>query len=133
MVTTDPGSGKSPALASMLKPLFACFEHEDIRDKLPGCPDEKFHVLTESTHAAFNVRAVQSDGYGLGAFPEANTALCPEYPRTGNFARDRFIVFSRLLETANGGKYDWDTQAHGYWCVYAFLVFVRFSTKRASS
>ena len=64
------------------------------------------HLITESTHAAFNARLQQGEGHGLLVGPEGSAFLCPEYAKSGKCTRDSHIVLTRLLEAAHGGRYD---------------------------
>jgi hypothetical protein len=111
VVTTDPGSGKSPSLNVILECFARVCAKEEIAQLLPGCRETNFHIVTTSTHAAFNARLNETGGYALLASPEATTSLCPDYPRSGKFAKESYVALNRLLETAHGGSYHWDTQA----------------------
>ena len=84
---------------------------EGVGQWLAGPAEMEHHLITESTHAAFNARLQQGDGYGLLVGPEGSAFLCPEYAKSGKFTKDSHIVLTRLLEAAHGGRYDWDTQA----------------------
>ncbi|CAE7609269.1 unnamed protein product, partial [Symbiodinium sp. CCMP2592] len=84
---------------------------ERVSQWLAGPGEMEYHLITESTHAAFNARLQQGDGHGLLVGPERSAFLCPEYAKSGKFTKDSHIVLTRLLEAAHGGRYDWDTQA----------------------
>ena len=77
---------------------------------LAGPADMEHNLITESTHAAFNARLQQGEGHGLLVGPEGSAFLYPGYAKSGKFTRDSYIVLTRLLEAAHGGRYD-DTQA----------------------
>ena len=85
--------------------------HGDVAQWMAGPPECEHHVVTESTHAAFNARLQQNDGHALICGAEGSAFLCPEYAKSGKFTKDTHIVLTRLLEAAHGGRYDWDTQA----------------------
>ena len=136
-VVTDIGTGKSPvmktvreafkrAVASwLLSSEGVCVRtrvivghlsvmskaEERVSQWLAGPAEMEHHLITESTHAAFNARLQQGDGHGLLVGPEGSAFLCPEYAKSGKFTKDSHIVLTRLLEAAHGGRYDWDTQA----------------------
>ena len=83
----------------------------DIEHLLAGHRETEFHMITEATHAAFNARLNQTNGYGCAAGPEAAAWLCPDAAKSGKFSKDSYIALNRVLETANGGAYHWDRQS----------------------
>ena len=64
----------------------------------------------DSTHAAFNARLAQADGYGFPGTPEGATMLSMDAAEKGKYGRDN-INLGKCVEAANGGEYHWDVQA----------------------
>ena len=50
----------------------------------PGAPENKFHVVHNSNHAAFAARLSRADGYAFLALLEVAATLCPEFPVSGS-------------------------------------------------
>ena len=53
---SDPGAGKSPALQLMMSCLLEAMADPADRDLFPGEPEDNFHIVHDSTHAAFAAR-----------------------------------------------------------------------------
>ena len=112
VVTSDPGAGKSPALKFIMSCLQeAMVQADNLAGSFPGHEEDDYHIVHESTHAAFAARLNRAEGYCLFAAPEAATSLCPKYPASGEFTKSSHVDLERLLEGANGGGLHWDTQA----------------------
>ena len=112
VVTSDPGAGKSPALKFIMGCLQRAMVGADpVRGSFPGFVDDNFHIVNESTHAAFAARLNRANGYSLLAAPEASTTLSPKYPTSGEISKSSHVDLEKLLEGANGGAIHWDTQA----------------------
>ena len=110
VVTSDPGAGKSPALQLMMSCLLEAMADPADRDLFPGAPEDNFHIVHDSTHAAFAARLNRANGYALLASPEAAGTLCPKFPVSGEFNKGGYVDFERCLEGASGGAIHWDTQ-----------------------
>lgn len=111
VIASDPGAGKSPALEFVMTTLRKAMSLDDLADCFPGNAAEEFHIVNDSTHAAFGARLNRADGYALLASPEAATTLCPKFPSSGEFNKSTHIDLERALEGATGGAIHWTTQA----------------------
>ena len=110
VVTSDPGAGKSPALQLVMSCLLEAMADPADRDLFPGAPEDNFHVVHDSTRAAFAARLNRANGYALLASPESAGTLCPKFPLSGEFNKGGYVDFERCLEGASGGAIHWDTQ-----------------------
>ena len=110
VVTSDPGAGKSPALNFVMSCLLEAMDDLEDQATFPGVPEDNFHIVHDSTHAAFAARLNRAQGYALLASPESATTLCPKFPTSGEFSKTSHIDLERCLEGASGGAIHWDTQ-----------------------
>eukprot|EP00973_Karenia_brevis_P054041 7507037-Karenia_brevis.AAC.1 len=108
-ITTDPGSAKSPALKTCLRLLEEVFKDVKLQGCFRGHAKHGFHIIHDSTHAAFNARLNQADGYGLPLSAEGGNLLCEQYRDKGKFGKES-INMLKCLEAGNGGAYHWDIQ-----------------------
>ena len=109
VVTTDPGSAKSPALKEILQALRTVMSDSRSGEWFHGQREFDYHLVHDCTHAAFNARLQQSQGVAFPATPEGGNLLCESFKKTAVFQKDK-IDLSKLLETANGGEYHWSVQ-----------------------
>ena len=109
VVTTDPGSAKSPALKEIMESLHSVFSDGKTESWFYGIREHDYHVVHDSTHAAFNARLQQSEGCAFPATPEGGNLLCEGFKERAVFQGDK-INLIKCLESANGGSYHWDVQ-----------------------
>ena len=71
---------------------------------LPGLADE-FHIVADSTHAAFGARLNTVVGYA-----ESETTSCSTFSACGEFPKSTHTDLERALDGATGGAFYWSTK-----------------------
>ena len=105
--TAQPGSGKSPAIDSIVRCLCKVLHaHYDIA---PGHKWDKFHVIDPMTHCAAIDKLKVTNGYGTIVSGEGGPLLCPAWPTSATWNQTTHINLARFLDSANGGAVPWET------------------------
>ena len=100
--TGDPNAGRSPSF-SFIKQEFKEACAAAAACVLPG------HTCGAGNLGKFQERLRSTEGVGLLWGPESKPVLDPNFPFKGTTDTGKFIDFSRFLECANGGAFEWGT------------------------
>ena len=104
--TGDSNAGKSPVFNFVLDEYVATMQA--LKDRFPFSRSD-FHIYSGGNHGGFNECMRATGGTCLYVGPEFKPMADPKFPSTGATDSSRFVDMPRLLETASGGKYSWDT------------------------
>ena len=104
--TGDPNAGKSPTFAVLMKAF-----NEMIGECVASFPfpPPHYHVYSGGNHGGLNERLRGTNGVAAFVGPEAKPMLDPKFIISGVADPKSFVDLPRLLETASGGPYVWDT------------------------